>query len=118
MTTSSVRPSIPSFKKGDFVVPNIIPFRGGVSGSRRMTRAEEAAWYANPDNQGIGDDGESKITSGTKYVRLPEGTQMVVTRARVSAQVGWSTVGNLCEVKVVATNEILLVARRELKLGQ
>lgn len=112
------RPVVPSFKKGDFVVPNIVPYRGGVSGSRKMTPDEKQAWYDDPDNQGMGDDGETKITSGTFYQKLPEGTQMIVTRARVSAQVGWGTVGHLCEVKVIDTNDILLVARRDLKLGQ
>lgn len=116
--SSYPRPAAPSFKKGEFVVPLYIQFRGKVFGTRKMTADEKAAWYADPDNQGMGDDGESKITSGTKYVVLPEGTQMIVTRARVSAQVGWHTVGNLCEVKVIATNEILIVARRELQVGQ
>ena len=113
-----VRPPVPSFSKGDFVVPVIVPFRGGVHGTRQMTADEKRAWYADPDNQGMDDGGESKITSGTKYIDLPEGTQMVVTRARVSALVGWVNEGNLAEVMVIATNELLLVRRRSLKIGQ
>lgn len=111
------RPAVPSFKKGDFVIPKK-SFGPSASGSRKMTIEEKEAWYANPHNQGIGDDGESKVCSGTWYQRIPAGTQMIVTRARVSAQVGFSNVGGLCEVKILATREVLLVARSELQLGQ
>jgi len=108
---------VPSFKKGDFVIPNSARFLR-CSGSRQASHEEKQAYYADPRNQGMGDDGESKVWSGTVYVPLPAGTQMVVTRARVQAQVGWGTQGNMCEVKVIGTNEVLVVSRRELQLGQ
>lgn len=118
MASTYVRPPVPSFKKGDFVVPVIVQFRGGVHGTRSCTPDERTAWYADPRNQGMGDDGDGHVFSGTIYVDLPAGTQMVVMKARVQGQVGWSSVGNLAEVKLVATNEILLVSRRSLQLGQ
>lgn len=119
MASTYTRPPVPSFKKGDFVVPvQVEQFRPKPYGCRRMTSAETDAWHADPQNQGMDDAGESKISSGTFYRELPEGTQMVVMKARCTGRHGWSTIGNCCEIKVVATNEILTVERRHLKLGQ
>ena len=109
---------VPSFKKGDFVLPIILPFRGRTCGYRDMTPDEKQAWYDAPENQGMGDDGESKITSGVISRDLPEGTQMIVLRAACTGRTGWADEGLLCQVKVIETNEVLMVRRRQLKVGQ
>jgi len=79
---------------------NLVTTTAPTTGHRPMTRAESDAWYTNAyTNWGPHDSaGESWVHSGNTTVSIPAGTQLMVIRARCSAQVGWSDRPGYAEV--------------------
>jgi len=75
------------YKKGDTLI-----ILSGVMVWRRMTDAEREAWYEDPYNKGIGEDGETKLCPRMTYMRLESPTQFLILSARVRAPGSWGSV--------------------------
>jgi hypothetical protein len=90
-----------------------------IEGVRPMTPEEQEAWYKDIREKcgPLDSAGEPWVCSGTKYLKAPAGAKLGVTRARCSAQVGWSEKPGYVEVVDLTTGEHFKVKRDDLVAG-
>lgn len=87
---------------------------GSVGCWRRTNKQEDDAWHDYVKHSPLDDAGEPQIRSSNPYSTdfLPNGTPVIVIKARCTANIGWHHYGKLVQVLVPSNGNTYYVQRR------